>query len=138
MLFGDRTRWFLPRIFGTLSPKTNTPLFSITAHAILGCALALSGSFIKLAVLSTLAACAAYILGCIAAYVLRRRNYAESAHRWSSRPPIFAVIGVVAMAAIAAQATLDEAVGSAIALIVNVRDVRCASGHAEESYWRSA
>ncbi|WP_051504289.1 APC family permease [Sphingomonas jaspsi] len=56
----------IPPIFATLSPRFGTPLWSILLYGLSAMALALSGTFVFLAVVSALARLFAY-LGCIAA-----------------------------------------------------------------------
>jgi amino acid transporter len=56
----------LPRWFGKISPRFATPANSIAAVGVIGLALALSGTFEKLAVISTLSRLFTYIV-CIAA-----------------------------------------------------------------------
>ena len=63
----------LPAWFGKVNPRTRTPLNSIIFYAVLGLVLALSGSFVWLAVVSTLARLLSYILGVAALPVLERR-----------------------------------------------------------------
>jgi len=63
----------LPEWFGVVHPRTKTPLNSILFYATLGLVLALSGSFIWLAVVSTLARLLSYILGVAALPVLERK-----------------------------------------------------------------
>ena len=63
----------LPEWFGYIHPRTKTPLNSILFYAVLGLVLALSGSFIWLAVVSTLARLLSYILGVAALPVLERK-----------------------------------------------------------------
>jgi len=63
----------LPRWFGKIHPRTRTPLNSILFYAALGLVLALSGSFVWLAVVSTLARLLSYILGVVALPVLEKR-----------------------------------------------------------------
>ncbi|MFC1777254.1 APC family permease, partial [Pseudomonadota bacterium] len=60
----------LPRWFGEVHPRFRTPLNSILFYAVMGLVLALSGSFIWLAVISTLARLLSYILGVAALPVL--------------------------------------------------------------------
>jgi amino acid transporter len=62
----------LPAWFGRVHAKTRTPLNSILFYAVVGLLLALSGSFIWLAVVSTLARLLSYILGVAALPVLER------------------------------------------------------------------
>lgn len=63
----------LPAWFGVIHPRYKTPLNSILFYAVLGLLLALSGSFIWLAVVSTLARLLSYILGVAALPVLEKR-----------------------------------------------------------------
>ena len=63
----------LPAWFGKVNPRTRTPFNSIIFYAVLGLVLALSGSFVWLAVVSTLARLLSYILGVAALPVLEKR-----------------------------------------------------------------
>jgi len=63
----------LPAWFGVVHPRTRTPVNSIVFYAALGLVLALSGSFVWLAVVSTLARLLSYILGVAALPVLEKR-----------------------------------------------------------------
>ncbi len=63
----------LPAWFGKVHPRFHTPVNSIVFYAVLGLVLALSGSFIWLAVVSTLARLLSYILGVAALPVLEKR-----------------------------------------------------------------
>jgi amino acid transporter len=69
----------LPRWFGRISPRFATPANSILAVGGIGLALALSGSFITLAVISTVARLFAYI-ACIAA--IPRLDFLAGKIRW--------------------------------------------------------
>ena len=69
----------LPRWFGAISPRFATPANSILAVGAIGLALALSGTFISLAVISTVARLFAY-LACIAA--VPRLDFMEGRTRW--------------------------------------------------------
>lgn len=63
----------LPAWFGDVHPRFRTPVNSILFYAVIGLVLALSGSFIWLAVVSTLARLLSYILGVAALPILERR-----------------------------------------------------------------
>jgi len=63
----------LPGWFGKIHPRTRTPVNSIVFYAGVGLVLALSGSFIWLAVVSTLARLLSYILGVAALPVLEKK-----------------------------------------------------------------
>jgi amino acid transporter len=69
----------LPRWFGKISPQYSTPANSILAVGGIGMALALTGSFVTLAVISTLSRLFTY-LACIAA--VPRLDYLEGNIRW--------------------------------------------------------
>ena len=69
----------LPRWFGHISPRFATPSNSILAVGGLGLALALSGTFVTLAVISTVSRLFAY-LACIAA--IPRLDYLAGKVRW--------------------------------------------------------
>ena len=62
----------LPQWFGKVHPRFHTPVNSIVFYAIVALGLALSGSFVWLAVVSTLARLLAYILSVAALPVLER------------------------------------------------------------------
>jgi len=67
----------LPDWFGHIHPRTRTPLNSILFYAVIGLILALSGSFIWLAAVSTLARLLSYILG-IAALPRLEKHFDKS------------------------------------------------------------
>jgi len=69
----------LPRWFGKISPRFATPVNSILAVGGIGLALALSGTFITLAVISTVARLFAYF-ACIAA--IPRLDFLAGKIRW--------------------------------------------------------
>lgn len=62
----------LPQWFGRVHPRFHTPVNSIVFYAVIALGLALSGSFVWLAVVSTLARLLAYILSVAALPVLER------------------------------------------------------------------
>jgi APA family basic amino acid/polyamine antiporter len=70
----------LPAWFGEVHPRTRTPLNSILFYAVLGLVLALSGSFIWLAVVSTLARLLSYILGVAALPILEKQVEKSEKH----------------------------------------------------------
>ncbi len=63
----------LPDWFAQIHPRTRTPLNSILFYAVIGLVLALSGSFIWLAAVSTLARLLSYILGIASLPLLEKR-----------------------------------------------------------------
>jgi basic amino acid/polyamine antiporter, APA family len=75
-LFAFARDGLLPRALARLHPQSHAPHVAILSYAALAIALALTGTFAELAVLSALATAALYIAGCAAAWVLARRRVA--------------------------------------------------------------
>jgi amino acid transporter len=121
VLFAAARDGFLPAALATVHARTHAPAVAIVVHLGIAAALALTGSFIELAVLSTLATVGIYILGCAAALTLRRRGIATAGEplRFQATVPA-AVIGIGGMLWSAAQATAGEAISVAIALALIV------------------
>jgi len=69
----------LPKWFGKMSPRFATPVNSIAAVGVLGIVLALSGTFVTLAIISSLARLFSYIT-CIAA--VPRLDFLQGKTRW--------------------------------------------------------
>jgi APA family basic amino acid/polyamine antiporter len=78
LLFAFARDGLLPRVLGRVHPRGHTPHVAILCYATIAIALALTGSFAELAVLSTLAISPLYIGGCLAAWVLTRRGVAQA------------------------------------------------------------
>jgi amino acid transporter len=64
----------LPAAIGSVHPLYRTPHVAILIHAVLCLSLALSGSFEKLAVLTVISTLIVYLICCLAAIQLRRRD----------------------------------------------------------------
>lgn len=80
MLFGPRYVYAIaldgaaPAVFARLHPRWRTPVAAILLQAVLALGLALTGSFVELALLSMVARLCAYIGTAAAVMVLRRRH----------------------------------------------------------------
>lgn len=94
----------LPRWFGKISPRFATPSNSILAVGGIGLALALSGTFVTLAVISTVSRLFAYLV-CIAA--VPRLDYLEGKLRWVWGVLLPLGAGALCLAA-ASQSRADE------------------------------
>ncbi len=66
----------LPAWFGRLTAGSRVPGNAVVAYVVAGTVLAITGSFLELVVLSTLASVGIYSLSCAAAFVLQRRGVA--------------------------------------------------------------
>jgi len=119
LIFAAARDGFLPSILATLGARRRAPVFAIVTHAVIAAYLALSGTFVELAILTTLAAVGIYILGCVSAVVLQRRGVATvGAPLGFKGTLIAAIIGSAGMLWVAAQATLSEVASIAVALAI--------------------
>ena len=117
LLFAAARDGFLPAWLAAIHKRTHAPAAAIIVHLGIAAALALSGTFIELAVLSTLATVGIYILGCAATLKLRRRDVATAGKPLRFRATVpAAFIGIASMIWVALQATPGEAIAVAIAL----------------------
>jgi basic amino acid/polyamine antiporter, APA family len=105
MLFAFARDGLLPRSLGLLHPRTQAPYVAILAYSGVAMLLALTGTFAELAVLSALATAALYSLGCVAAWLLARRNVAVAGKplnfRWLGLATLVGVTGMLALIALA-------------------------------------
>ncbi len=104
----------LPAWFGRLSPRAHVPANAILAYVTAAAAMALTGSFMELVVLSALAVVGIYSLACAAAYRLHQRGTALAGPPLGSRAvPLAAGIGLAGMGAMLLSATPAELAGLA-------------------------
>jgi APA family basic amino acid/polyamine antiporter len=91
----------LPRWFGHLSRHTKVPVHATLVYVVVAFLLAVTGSFLELVVLSTLAVVAVYSMGCAAALVLHRRRVALAGpplgFRWLPAAAFVGLAGMFAM-----------------------------------------
>jgi basic amino acid/polyamine antiporter, APA family len=122
MLFAFARDGLLPRALGRVHPRTHTPHVAILSYAALAMILALTGSFAELAVLATLTTAGLYVAGCIAAWLLARRDVALAGaplnFRWLGAA---AVTGAVSMLLLIALGSRSEIVG--LAALIGVSTV---------------
>ena len=119
MIFALSRDGLMPGPLARLHPVRRTPNLAIAAHGILVAVLASSGEFKPLAVAASLASMAVYVLGCVAALVLRRRGVAEAGRVTEWRlTPAAAAVAIVANLAIILSASRAEIVALAVAALV--------------------
>ena len=112
ILFAFARDGFLPAALGRVSPRTQVPTAAILTHSVLGTALALSGEFYWLVLLSALATAPIYLGACLAAVKLRRDDVRLTGTPF--RVPglgVAAAIGTLSMIALVCLAQWDEIVG---------------------------
>jgi amino acid transporter len=107
----------MPRLLGRVHPRTHTPWVAILLHAVIAIALALSGTFETLALLSALVTAPLYIIVCLAAVRLRARGVAQgdAVPRLPLLRPAM-VVGCTSMIVIIALAHLRDMLGLALLL----------------------
>jgi basic amino acid/polyamine antiporter, APA family len=112
LLFAFGRDGTLPRLFGRVHSRTHAPYVAILCYAVVASALALTGSFGELAVVSTLAMTPIYIAGCAGAWLLARRQVAQADQplnfQWVG---LATVIGIFSMLVTIALASRNEILG---------------------------
>ena len=122
MLAGPRYLYALavdgygPRGLARVHPRYQTPAWAIVTQGVLAGLLALSGSFVQLAMLSIVARLATYIGTAAAVPVLRRRFVAGEHTIVLPGGPTIPILALLLCLAFLASATLDNLVAGAIGL----------------------
>ncbi len=102
----------LPAWFGRLTTRSRVPGNAVVAYVVASAVLAITGSFLELVVLSTLASVGIYSLSCASAFVLQRRRVALSGPALNLRfLPIAVCVGLAGMAAMVLAARWIEVAG---------------------------
>jgi basic amino acid/polyamine antiporter, APA family len=109
-LFAFGRDGLLPRAFGSVHARFRTPHVAIVTQALVCALLAITSSFGKLATLATVSILAVYLLCCIAAWILRRRDVrAEGAVPFRMPGgPIVPVLAVAVIVWLLSSATMRE------------------------------
>jgi len=120
-LFAFARDGYLPRVLAHVNEKTHAPDAAIVAHAVAVSALAISGTFESLAILSNISALLLYLLCSAAAFELRRRDVREAGEPY--RIPGGAAVPVLSICVILfllSNATMAEmrSIGIVIAIAV--------------------
>lgn len=124
MLLGPRVLYSLaqdgfgPRVLSRIHPRFHTPAWAIVTQGSLALALALSGSFVQLAVLSVVARLCAYVATALAVLVLRKRHgHREDALQLPGGPLI--PLGALTISlGLLASATIGNLIAAACALLL--------------------
>jgi amino acid transporter len=109
----------LPRFFGRIHPKYRTPSNAVLFTSTVALALALSGSFAMLAVVSAVARLVTYLGTCASTLVLRRPEFAGKVASETYRIPLGPVVPLLAIGVsllILAGATREQLLSGALAL----------------------
>ncbi len=110
ILFAFARDGLLPRPLGRVHARSHAPHIAILCHAAIAVALALTGTFTELAVLSTLAVAPLYMGGSIAAWFLARRGVAEAGtplnFRWLGTAMAVASASMLVLIALASRAEI--------------------------------
>jgi basic amino acid/polyamine antiporter, APA family len=113
-LFAFARDGLLPGALGRLHARSHAPHVAIACYAALAALLAVTGSFARLAVWSTLAIAALYAVGCAAAWLLARRRVALAGTPLNF--PLLsaaAALAIVSMLAVIALGSREELLGLA-------------------------
>ena len=109
-LFAFGRDGLLPRAFGGVHTRFRTPHVAIVTQALVCAALAITSSFGRLATLATVSILTVYLLCCIAAWILRRRDVRADGAVPFTMPggPIVPVLAVAVILWLLSSATLRE------------------------------
>ncbi len=119
MLFALAEHGELPAAFGRIHPRYRTPAHAIVFTSVVAVVLALTGSFVKLAVVSALARLVTYAGVSAATLRLRSPRFAETvapAAFVAPLGPVVPMVAIVVSGAIAAGATREQLLGGLAAL----------------------
>ncbi len=118
MLFAFSRDGMLPAWLGRVHARSLVPANAVLAYAAAACVLAVTGSFLELIVLSSLAAIGVYALACAAALVLHRRGVAMAGTPLRVRGlPVAAALGLAGMAGLVLSAQWTEMAGLAAVML---------------------
>lgn len=116
-LFALGRERLLPRAFARVHPRFHTPYVSIAAYAVVVYLLAANGTFGKLVLLSNVAVLSLYLLGCLAAVQLWRRDVRLPEAPFSFPGMVLVPIGGAAVVIwLLSHATAEEFLAEAVAL----------------------
>ena len=107
-----------PRVLARIHPRFRTPVPAILTVGALSLLLALSGSFVQLALLSVVARLCAYIGTALSVLVLRRRHAGRPGVLRLPGGPVIPVLAVALSVALLASARVGNLVAGAVALAV--------------------
>ena len=121
VLFAFARDGLLPRALGRVHARSHAPHVAIICYALLAIALALTGTFAELAVLSALTTAPLYIAGCAAAWQLDRRGVSQTGQplnfRWLG---VATILGITSMLAMITLGERKEIIGLAVLIGVSV------------------
>lgn len=107
-----------PRMLARIHPRFRTPVPAILTVGILSLLLALSGSFVQLALLSVVARLCAYIGTALSVLVLRRRHDSREGVLRLPGGPLIPVLAAALSIALLASARIGNLVAGGLALLV--------------------
>ena len=107
-----------PRAMTGIHPRSQTPVPAIVAFGVVSLALALSGSFVQLALLSVIARLCTYIGTALSAIVLQRRHGQREGALQLPGGPLIPVLATLLAVGLLASASMQNLVAGALALVV--------------------
>jgi len=101
----------LPASLGRLHPRTHAPHIAILCYGAIAAVLALTGTYVELAVLNALAIAALYAGSCAAVWRLSRRGAEKAGPRGANLLNFAGVLGIAGMMLVIALASWSEIIG---------------------------
>ncbi len=124
MLFGPRYVYALsvdgfgPSALSRIHPRYRTPAVAIIVQGLVALALALSGTFVQLALLSVVARLTTYITTTAALLILQRRYADKSGTLKLAGGPLIPILALILSLGLLASATVDNLLAALVALAV--------------------
>ncbi|GJM44735.1 MAG: amino acid permease [Gemmatimonadota bacterium] len=119
-LFALADQGYLPRSLARLHPTRHTPVVAIVLSAVLAWGLAVTGSFVELAVISVVARFAQYIPTCLAVLRLRSRPDVEAAGFRIAGGAVVPWLAILLCVALLAQSEARHLIGGAVGILSGV------------------
>jgi basic amino acid/polyamine antiporter, APA family len=119
MLFALAQDGILPAIVGALHARARIPHVAVLLHAAIVVSLAITGSFARLAVLTSVSVALVYLLACVSAWVLVRREsrLKQQPARSARLQQVAAGLGATLLLALLTQTTRAEAIAIGSTLV---------------------
>jgi amino acid transporter len=117
-LFALATDGYGPRVLARVHPRYKTPAAAIVTQSVFSLLLALSGSFVQLAMLSVIARLATYIGTAAAVPVLRRRSADRAVASRLPGGPLIPILPILLSLAFLMPATRQTLIAGATALAI--------------------
>lgn len=136
MLFALARAGVLPRTVGSVHPRSRIPYVAVLVHAVVAAVLALTGTFLKLAILASVSVAFVYLSTCIAAWLMAHRSRRAGETPYSFRGSTQFMSGLGAALLVALLTQMSRAEWMAMAFTMGAASLLYAFRRGPLSSWR--